>query len=279
MARAAGDDGARGGVGVEGVRKEKDAVKRFWYLSVLAIVSLVAISYRVWIAGGQAPDPRAILDKAIEAHGGAANINKRRMGMLKGKTIGTDSEFTQEETFDLPKRWKRITASAFEGKRRVSTDVMIDGKLWRWEERTEAREIKNDGSIQPYFAALSVLLDLKQKKAKLSELKKVKVKGDSAVGFRASWDSVAADYYFDERTGVLVQSKFTFQPEPGKSFDTETVYSDYKDVDGVKLAHRRTTYVKGGDFETFVLLTDFVVEEVRILQTIPNEVFSVPGKQ
>ena len=45
-----------------------------------------------------------------------------------------------------------------------------------------------------------------------------------------------------------------------------------------KLARRRTTYIKGGPFKDFVLLSDHVVTELRILGAIPNEAFALPGK-
>lgn len=247
-------------------------MKRFSFFILLPFVTFVGVAYWLAVSHAQSPEPHALLEKAIEAHGGAKNIAKHRMGTLKGRTEGKGGEITQEETFDLPKRWKRVTSATLDGKRRVSFDVMIDGKLWRWDEGAKPKETPNKDNAQPYFAALSFLLDLTKEKVKLSPLQKTKVNGESAAGLRATWDRSVADYYFDDKTGLLVQSRFTFQFEPGKDIETKTVYSDYKEEDGVKIARRRTTYIKGGEFK------DFVVTEVRIVNAIADEVFNLPGK-
>jgi len=255
-------------------------MKRFCYLILSAFVLLAGIAYWLSVSQAQSPEPRSILEKAIEAHGGAENIGKPRMGILKGISKGDGPEISQEETFDLPKRWKRVTSATLDGKRRVSFDLMVDGKLWQWDDGIEPQETPNTANAQPYFAIVSLLLHLTKEKVKLTRLQKTKVNGDSAAGFRATWDSsTAADYYFDAKTGLLVQSRFTFQSQAGKDLATKTVYTDYKDDDGVMLARRRTTYVKGGEFKDYVLLTDYLVTEVRILNTIANDVFSLPGKK
>ena len=250
-------------------------MKRFCFFVVLPVVSLGGIAYWLSLLHAQSPEPRSILEKAIEAHGGAKNIGKNRMGTIKGKTEGKGIEITQEETFDLPKRWKRITSATLDGKRRVSFDVMIGAKHWQWDEGEKPQEVQNRANAQAYFSSLSVLLDLAQEKVKLSRLQKTKVNGESAAGLRATQSE--SDYYFDEKTGLLVESKFKFQYD-GKDLVAKTVYSDYKEHDGVKLPRRRTTYMRGGDFKDFVLTTDFVVTEVTIVDTIADELFALPGR-
>ena len=254
-------------------------MKRFFCFILLPFLSLAGVIYLLSLLHAQSPEPHSIIEKAIEAHGGVKNISKNRMGMMEGKTEGKEIEITQEETFDLPKRWKRKTSATLEGKRRISFDVMIGAKLWQWNEGEKPQQVPNDANAQAYFSTLSILLDLSQEKVKLSPLQKTKVNGESAVGLRATWDNSGSDYYFNEKSGLLVESRFTFQPEPGKDFHTKTVFSDYKEHDGVKIPCRRTTYVKGKEFNDFVLLTDFVVTEVTILDTVPDEVFAFPDKR
>lgn len=253
-------------------------MKRFCYFMIVTCVSVAGIAAWLSVSNGQSPEPRSILERAIEAHGGARNISKPRIGTLKGKSEGEGPEITQEETFDLPKRWKRITSATVDGKQRVAFTLMVDGKLWQWDDGMAPQESPNLMNAQPYFACVSGLLDLTPATVKLSPVRKTKVNGESAVGFNASWDRFAGDFYFSEKTGLLLQATFTVRFNDGKDRETKTVFSDYKDDDGVMLARRRMTYIKGGTFRDFVLLSDHVVTELRILSTIPNEMFTLPGK-
>src|SRR5437762_773106 len=97
---------------------------RFWFLCFVCLPILVSCQ--------QAPDPHSILKKAIAAHGGAKNIAKPRMGMLKA--TNKEGDITQEEFFDLPKRWKRTTVGTFKDEKRTSFNLMIDGKFWECDE-------------------------------------------------------------------------------------------------------------------------------------------------
>jgi hypothetical protein len=199
------------------------------------------------------------------------------MGMLKGKSDNFDA--TQEETFDLPKRWKRVTVGIVNGERKVGFSLSIDGRFYEWEEVGEVRQTKNETGAKPYFGVLALLVDLTEENVKLSPLANKEINNQPSVGFRAAWDRGTGDYYFDKRTGLLVQTNFKWQPEPGKEFESKVVFGDYKEVDGVKLPHRRTSYIYGKDAKDLVFMDDFNVTEVRILDTIPNDVFSLPKKK
>jgi hypothetical protein len=227
-----------------------------------------------------APEPRILLKKAIAAHGGEKNITKPRVGMLKGTNNKKgDLEITQEEVFDLPKQWKRVTTGAFEGQRRTSFDLMIEGKFWEWENGEQARQTENQRGAQPYFAVATVLLDLTGEKVKLSLLEKKKFNDRSAFGLRAAWDGGGADYYFDTTSELLIESSFIWRGDPGKEFESKTLFGDYKEIDGIKLPHRRSTYIKRGEAKEYVLVSDFVVTEVRILNKLPDDAFSLPKQK
>ena len=153
---------------------------------------------------------------------------------------------------------------------------MTEGKLWDWEDGAAVQLAENQTGSQPHFGVITVLLELLHDKVELTPLKRIKVNDRSATGFRASWDGRTADYYFDETTGLMVQSGFKWEPEAGKEFDSKTVFADYKEIDGVKFPHRRTTYIKGGEFRNYVLLTEFIVTDVRIADKLPEGTFSLP---
>jgi len=54
------------------------------------------------------------------------------------------------------------------------------------------------------------------------------------------------------------------------------VLGDYKEFDGVKLPFRRTNYVRRGKDGEYVQNADFVVTEVKKLDQISDDLFSVP---
>lgn len=246
--------------------------KRLWS-GVMCIFAFPAL-----VSCQPLPEPQSILKKAIAAHGGKKNITKPRMGVLKGISKAEGPEISQEETFDLPKRWKRVTTGTFEGERKVSFNLMIQEKLWQWEEGAEAQPARNQAGAKSHFAAIEVLLDLTDEKVKLSPLKRITVNNQSAIGFRAVWDGGTADYYFDEKTELLLQSRFGWQPERGIELESKTVFGEYKEIDGVKFPHRRTSYIKGGNFKDYVLLSDFTITEVKFVDSIPDNAFSLPKK-
>ncbi len=223
-----------------------------------------------------APEPDAILKKAIEAHGGVKNIKKPRMGILKGVSKDNDAEVTQEETFDLPKRWKRVTVLSFEGKKRTSFLLEVEGKHWEWEDGGEVRQTKNEQMAVSHFGLLTKMVELTDEKVILSALPEIMIDGQAAIGFTAKFEAGKGHYYFDRNTGLLLQAIFNWQPEPGKVLQAKSVFGDYKEIDGVKLPYRRTYFLKGGDFMDFFQIAEILIKDVRILDRLPNSVFAIP---
>ncbi|MBI3411110.1 MAG: TIGR03067 domain-containing protein [Planctomycetes bacterium] len=254
-------------------------------LGRLCIASMALFLALPVLISAQDTDPRSLVTKAISAHGGEKNITKPRMGIVKstgkmqlrGFGEKNDSETSQEEVFDLPKRWKRVTIGSFEGEKITAFNLMIDGKFWEWEDGGEPRQSKGS-SPGHRFQVVTGLLDLLKEKTKLSPLKDMTIQGQSVAGVRASWDGETADYYFDTKTGLLVQVVFKYELEPGKPRDTKVVFADYKEVDGVKFSFRRTQYVSGVELkEKFDMVTSDVIKELKILEIVQDELFRLPA--
>jgi len=216
------------------------------------------------------------LDKAISAHGGKKNLGNPRKGILKGK--GVKEDFTSEEIFDLPNQWKRTNATLIDGKKSVGFVVMRDGRAWEWQQGDDrAREMKDKGEVGPYIGIVTALLELCEENTKLSVLEETKVLGGPAVRLRTKRNGKRRDYYFDKRTDLMVQVDFRWQPVPGKEFDTRTEFRNYKEVDGLQLPHRQTTYIKLDGSEDYELLSDYLITEVNILEKLPEGAFDMPG--
>jgi hypothetical protein len=222
----------------------------------------------------ESPEPRSILTKAIAAHGGEKNIAKPRRGVLKGiqsKNSYSD-EMTLVDTFDLPKQWKKVGDVKFKGQRTITTLLAVDGKFWSWKEGAEPQARQDDGGVKPYIGNLSTLINLVGDGVKLSPLKEIKINDMPAVGFRASWDGGKADYYFDKGKGLLLAIDRKMPPE------SRMVWSDYKEMDGLQLPHKVSTYKRTDDSEDYVLVDEFAVTEIRFLDDLPDGAFSLPKK-
>lgn len=55
-----------------------------------------------------------------------------------------------------------------------------------------------------------------------------------------------------------------------------TVWSDYKEIDGLQLAHKITNFIKGGEDKEYKLVGGRVVTEAQVLDKLPDDVFSLP---
>ena len=85
---------------------------------------------------------------------------------------------------------------------------------------------------------LGHLAVLKDKKYKLSPLGEVKVEGRDAVGVQVSCKGHKdVNLYFDKETNLLAKGEWNVkaQEQGGKEVMQETLYGDYKDVEGAKI--------------------------------------------
>lgn len=90
-------------------------------MSRFSLAILLILATASAILSGDGAEPRALLKKAIAAHGGEKYLRKPRAGIAKTiSKIAEDTEIHMEEVFDLPKRWKRTTVGTFEGEKKIS---------------------------------------------------------------------------------------------------------------------------------------------------------------
>ena len=206
------------------------------------------VLFLVATATGYGQDaPATLLDKAIKATGGEAKLTKLQAMTIKGK--GTYFQDGQKLPFVLS--WWNVGADKYRqtieiesmGAKSQETWVMngkdgwhklgplVEAKVMPKEELEETRE-------EVYFNWISMLAPLKGKEFKLTPLDEAKVDGKAVVGFTvARKGNRDAKLYFDKETGLLAKGERKVKDE-GKELTEETLFSGYKDVDGVKMAMR-----------------------------------------
>lgn len=215
------------------------------------------------LAGGaaradDAADVKAILDKAIAAHGGADHLakNKAVSMQIKGKlyALGDGVDFTGEIASQLPDRVRFEMSLTVMGTNLKIKSVAKGDKGWvavndmvmemSKEQMAESRE-------QMHVAAVTRLVPLRDKAYKLSPLGEAKVEGKDAVGIRVEHkDRRDVSLYFDKKTGLLLKTETRGKdPMAGDNeFTAETLYDDYKKVDDFPVAHKVTIKRDGKPF-------------------------------
>jgi hypothetical protein len=208
-------------------------------------------------------DPRAILLRAIKAHGGADKLAQLRIIREQSRgtlsVLGMKVAFTQEVLFRAPDQFRITQTTDLPGKRLLIVQVFDGKKGWRiqggvpkaadektlanWKELAHATYV---GTLTPLLAA--------DKGYTLALLGEVEVKGKKAVGLKVSFKGRRdVSLYFDRDSGLLVRK--TFQPRPGgKEAVQDEVYSDFKEVEGVKRAGH-VTALSGGTLRAEIDVT------------------------
>jgi hypothetical protein len=222
----------------------------------------------------------ALLDKAIKAAYGNTDRTKNTAISWKGKGVfqgfGMPVEFTGEWFVQRPDKMKnQIDIDA--GGMKISIIQVINGdKAWR-SAMGEVKELTEDELAQSkeelYANAGVALAGLKDPKFKITMLPDLKVDGHTLQGIKvASAGHNDISLYFDDKGLVAKSVRKVKDMMSGQDVDQETVYSDYKDFDGVQRFKKITVKRDGKDF------VDMEIAEYKTQDKFPDSVFSKPGE-
>ncbi len=225
-------------------------------------------------------DARAIVVKAIKAHGGEEALTKLKAGQSKTKgkinlpTIG-ETEFTEETAYLLPDKF-RSSLELDVGGNKVTVVTLADGDKVSIDANGKevpitdnVKKALDDARYTMRAARLTPLL--KDKDVELSGLGEVKVEGKPAVGVRAaSKGHKDISFYFDKETHLLSKVEFrSVDAQSGKEVTEERIILEYsaKDKDGIALPKK--VLVKH-DGEKFM---EAEVVEAKLLEKLDEEEF------
>jgi hypothetical protein len=241
---------------------------------------LVVCLFMQTSAVGGDESPRATLQAAIKAHGGAEKLARTLTGTLLARGESTlapevRSSISWEETFELPRRYRRSIKGQFAGEEFSMEYAVTDGKGWVRQNGGEPRDYQGDKRplSHSWNAVLGLLPSCLGEGVKLGPGGREKVEGREAIGVRASGDPLGGEavLFFDARSGLLVKSKRRVQhPLSRKEVDGETVFGDYKEVSGVQYPHRITTYMEGKK------ATDMTIIRIELLKKVEDRLFDKP---
>src|SRR4051794_15739022 len=92
---------------------------------------------------------RAVIDKAVKAHGGAEKLAKYKGSVtkMKGKFhgMGTPIDYTGEISMQLPDKSKISIEGEFMGQKFSFIQILVGGKGWEWNSaEAKTQEIDKD---------------------------------------------------------------------------------------------------------------------------------------
>lgn len=223
-------------------------------------------------------DARALVNKAIKAHGGdkLAKFSASTV-KLKGTVhaMGQAIPFTGEvNTHGADRQKVEIEASVGAEKFRV-INILNGDKGWsRMGEDTKEldKDTLANAKSQAYGAWVATLVPLKDKAFTLATVGEFKLEKRTALGIKVSRKGhKEVDLYFDKETGLLVKSESRVRDEgSGQEVTEETFYDGYKEVQGTKQAMKFTIKRDGK------LFLEAEATEVELAEKLDASVFAKP---
>ncbi len=207
------------------------------------MVSLVAL---LLFAAGPAlaqEAPRALIERAIRAHGGQERLARARADRVKMKgtlVVGTTKvPFVSETTVQLPGQFKSVVQVTGDGKTHTVVHllngersiVLLDGKEQELPAPTRA-QMRQTLDLEQ---AMRLVPLLTSPAFKLTSLGEMKLNGRETVGVLVTVGGQRElKLYFDKASALLVKSEHAVDGPGGKKVKQEAYYGNYRDVDGYR---------------------------------------------
>lgn len=213
------------------------------FASMLSVLALFAAAPGVRAADD---DPKAIIAKAIKAHGGEEFLNKHQGARAQNKGKITlpgvgEADFTQDVVYMLPNKFKDSMELSIAGQK-ISVLTIMNGEKISIDAGGRAVDVTDDikKAMKEAVDMLSVARLtplLKDKSYELSIFGEAKVEDKPAIGVRISAKGKKdVTLFFDKKTGLMVKIEHrTTEPNTGAEINQERIILEYKEKDGIPL--------------------------------------------
>ena len=241
-------------------------------------VGLVCVLTIVNSAAAQ-DEAKAVIERAIAAHGGADKLDKFLAGRVQSKGAitaqGGQVPFVSVVVYQLPDKVKNTTEFTLQGGSRPITQIMNGDKIAvvingitqqvlpaQADEMKQAAHARNLRRLTPL---------LKGDKFNLAMAGDKQIAGKSAVGVKVTAEGAReVRLYFDKSNDLLLaQERHSFDAA-GKPTEQQEIYSDYREAEGIKYpAH--TAVMQNGE--------RYIVSEVvsiKLLPKVESREFTIP---
>lgn len=201
-------------------------------------VSVPAVGNNLWAPGPPSsatetlPSFKQILDRYVQALGGAEALNKVNTRVAKGSRIGADGVLVPEEIYQKAPD-KLLTVTSYP---QVVFSNGFNGTVaWGHSSREGATPLADQfvGQIKR-DAVFYKELKTEQLYSRITVLGKTSVRDADAYIVEAKpADGPVEKLFFDVKTGLLVR-RYTESDTPLGKLPLQTDYEDYREVDGIK---------------------------------------------
>lgn len=236
-------------------------------------------------AGARAADDdvKAVLTKAVKAHGGEEKMAKYKAAQVKTKgkinlpMIG-EVDFTQEASTMEPDKIKDVLELSL-GEKKLNRLLVLNGDKIVIEQN--GKEVKLDDKMKEsvkqrikeaiYLGKVARILPLlKEKEFELSPLGEVKVEGKTAVGILVkSKGHKDMSLFFNKETGLLAKVEHRTTPEGSeKEVTEERIITEYEKKDGVPTPKKILIKHDGEKF------LEAAVTEIKLLEKLDDGEFT-----
>jgi hypothetical protein len=213
--------------------------------AVLAVGFVVAGA--VPARADDAADAKAIIEKAVKAHGGQEKLDKLPAHIIKFKgtshATGEGVAVTGEVSSQGADKLRIDIEVDVNGQKFPVVILFVGDKGWTklGKDTTEFDKDQVAESKEQAFAGwVETLAPLKDKQFKLATIGESEVEKETVLGVKVSSKGHRdVDLYFSKKTGLLMKSETIVKEEgSGKEVTQESFFSDYKEVQGIQQAHK-----------------------------------------
>lgn len=205
-------------------------------------------------------EARAIIDKAIEAHGGADKLSQFKA--VSAKWVGKHKvenmfywDAVRVVTYELPDKIRFDFEVKNPNGNTFAFSRVVNGKQgWQGSVRG-TRDLKEADVAQIvdeiYAHSLASLVPFKDEGFELSPFGNVTVDGKNAVGVNVSRKGRPdVTLFFDKQTGLVIKSERRAKdPGTNEEYTAESIYRDHKAFQGVMWPTSRIDRRDGKDFD------------------------------
>jgi hypothetical protein len=240
---------------------------------------LLVLSAAPRVPAADDESPRAIVERAIKAHGGQERLEKLKADRvtLKGTMLVNDNkaEFTAETTVNMPSQFRNVVNLKFDTSTRKVVQILNGDKVIVTVDDDPKKDIPASAvaemrEILQLERATRLAPLLSDKSFELAALGEGKVHDKPAVVVKVSSKKHAdLKMYFDKESGLLVKTEHDLT-EGKQKVTQEEFYSEFKEIGGYKRPTKLVVFRAGKK------LMDAELVDVKYLDKVDETLFTKP---
>jgi hypothetical protein len=199
-------------------------------------------------------EARALVERAVKAHGGAEALGRIHAEKVKFKGTlvvqGHTAPFLAETTMQLPSKYKHVIETNVDGDKHTILYVINGDKIYimldcrpHQPDPVQVAEIRSGMELERAKRLLPLLED---KSYQLALAEEIKVNERPAVGIRITGRGrKEMRLYFDKEYDLLVRAENRIDAGKGKEIRQHFFFGDFKDIGGYKRPTKVRAYRDG----------------------------------